>query len=146
MDLYIVEVSLDSTDSACADDVSESRVFNDVGKALGYYKDTKKRHYIKDGNMWCDYVRLYTAWFNNGVLEPISCIKRTDLAPATARTWHAVPGIEVRVLRGGALTMRPASDVIANDTILIGDNSYFVLDISVDESGAVDGHISQITG
>lgn len=69
MEFYLVYIAEDSMDSACAEDVRLSRVFDSVGAAVAYY-DNKQRPFAPD----C--MQLWRCEFINGTLLPMELLSQ----------------------------------------------------------------------
>ena len=69
MGYYLVYIAQDSMDSACAEDLSESRVFNDMAAAETYYEKEEKDNAP-------DCMQLIRCEFINGTLTPTAELRR----------------------------------------------------------------------
>ena len=68
MEYFLVYIAQDSMDSACAEDLSESRIFNDVAAAEAYYEEEK--------NHAPDCMQLIRCEFINRKLTPTAELRR----------------------------------------------------------------------
>lgn len=124
-------------------DLNQTAEYSGVEMAINRQGMLRARVYDDHGLLWQDIVSVkHCPMCGRRFTKPLF-----EEATSTAEiTWRAASSIPIRIMRNGRVTLLPASDVIDHDTILMGDNSYLVLNIHTNGDGVVVGRLQILEG